>query len=84
MWHINCLCLSGQYTGNGQNKKEHLENLKEVLTRLEMTEMRLKEQKCAFIPSEVKYFGHRITPEGQPPTRIKMKAIKEAPALTRV
>ena len=47
----------------GKTSKEHLENLREVLTRLETAGMRIKEQRC-----KVKYLGHQITPEGQLPT----------------
>ena len=46
--------------------------------------MRLKEQKCAFLLSEVEYLGYRITPEGQLPTLTKVKAITEAPAPTNI
>ena len=46
--------------------------------------MRLKEQKCTFLLSEVEYLGYRITPEGQLPTLTKVKAITEAPAPTNI
>ena len=68
----------------GKTNKEHLENLGEVLTRLETAGMRLKEQKCAFLLSKVEYLGHQITPEGQLPTPTKVKAITEAPAPTNI
>ena len=63
-----------------KTSKEHLENLGEVLTRLETAGMRLKEQKCAILLSNVEYLGHQITPEGQLPTCTKVKAITSAPA----
>jgi len=64
----------------GKTDKEHLDNLQEVLTRLETAGMRLKQQKCAFLLPEVEYLGHRITPNGLHPTPTKVKAITEAPA----
>ena len=42
----------------GKTNKEHLENLREILTRLETAGMRLKEQKCVFLLSEVEYLGY--------------------------
>ena len=68
----------------GKTSKEHLENLGEALTRLEMVGMRLKEQKCAFVLPKVKYLGHQITPEGQLPTCTRVKAITEATAPTNI
>ena len=68
----------------GKTNKEHLKNLGEVLTRLETAGIRLKEQKCAFLLSEVEYLGYRITPERQLPTLTKVKAITEAPAPTNI
>ena len=68
----------------GKTTKEHLDNLKEVLTRLETAGMRLKQQKCEFLMSEVEYLGHRISPDGLHPTPTKVKAIMEAPAPTNV
>ena len=64
----------------GKTTKEHLDNLTEVLTRLETAGMRLKQQKCQFLMSEVEYLGHRITPDGLQPTLTKVNAITEAPA----
>ena len=68
----------------GKTTKEHLDNLTEVLTRLETAGMRLKQQKCQFSMSEVEYLGHRINPDGLQPTLTKVKAITEAPAPTNV
>ena len=64
----------------GKTTKEHLDNLKEVPTRLETAGMRLKQQKCEFLMSEVEYLGHHISPDGLQPTATKVKAITEAPA----
>ena len=46
--------------------------------------MKLKDQKCAFLFSEVEYLDHRITLEGQLITFTKVKVIIEPPAPTNV
>ena len=66
----------------GKTSKEHLENLGEVLTRLETAGMRLKERKYTVLLPEIKYLCHPIIPEGQLSTHTKVKAIAEAPAPT--
>ena len=66
----------------GKTSKEHLENLGEVLTRLETAGMRLKERKYVVLLPEIKYLYHPIIPEGQLPMHTKVKAITEAPAPT--
>jgi len=43
-----CVYL-GDILVTGKTDKEHLDNLREVLTRLETAGMRLKQQKCAFV-----------------------------------
>ena len=53
----------------GPSDTEHLESLKEVLTRLE----RLNRKKCQFLASEVTYLGYRIDSEGLHPTEEQCK-----------
>ena len=42
----------------GKTKTEHLNNLAEVLTRLEKAGLRLKQEKCSFMLPSVDYLGH--------------------------
>ena len=48
--------------------QEHLQNLQEVLTRLEKAGIRLKEDKCAFMLAVMEYLGHEIKEAGLKPT----------------
>ena len=63
---------------------EHLESLKEVLTRLEKTRLRLNRNKCQFLAPEVTYLGYRIDKEGLHPTDDKLRAVQAAPMPTNI
>ena len=63
----------------GESEEQHLRNLDTVLQKLQMAGLRLKEDKCTFMVSEVQYLGHKINSQGIHPTTDKIKAIKEAP-----
>ena len=63
----------------GRTEEEHLQNLEEVLSRLEKAGIRLKKSKCAFMLPSVEYLGHTISAEGLHPTSEKIKAIQDAP-----
>ena len=62
------------------SEEEHLQNVQEVLERLEKAGLQLKREKCAFMMSEIEYLGYRITAEGLQPSRSKIDAIQRAPA----
>ena len=63
----------------GASDSEHLQNLQEVLTRLEKAGLELKKDKCAFMLPAVEYLGHVISEEGLKPTADKVRALVEAP-----
>ena len=52
----------------GATDRQHLQNLQEVLTRLEKAGIRLKEDKCAFMLAVMEYLGHEIKEAGLKPT----------------
>ncbi len=64
----------------GRSDDEHLQNLEEVLARLQKAGVRLKYSKCAFMLRSIDYLGHRISEKGLQPTDKKVKAIQSAPA----
>ena len=64
----------------GSSERDHLDNLAEVLKRLESAGMRLKRSKCEFMLPAVEYLGHKISDKGLEPTEGKIRAIVEAPA----
>ena len=63
----------------GRTEEEHLQNLEEVISRLEKAGIRLKKSKCAFMLPSIEYLGHTISAEGLHPTSEKIKAIQDAP-----
>ena len=73
-----------QVVVTGKTRDKHLENLKEVLTRLDKAGIRLKLKKCVFLQNQVIYLGHRINRDGIQPIEGKVRAIREAPAPSNV
>ena len=68
----------------GENVEEHLEQLHEVLSRIQKAEMRLKRARCSFMMTEVTYLGHVISQTGIRPAAEKVRAIHDAPVPTNV
>ena len=56
----------------GSSERNHLENLTEVLGRLEKAGMRLKQSKCQFMLPAVEYLGHKISDKGLQPMEGKV------------
>ena len=55
----------------GVDKREHLKNLEEVLTRMEKAGLRLRKDKCSFLQRQVQYPGHRVDAQGLHPLESK-------------
>ena len=64
----------------GSTEQQHVENLAQVLSRLQRAGMRLKKDKCAFLLPSVTYLGHIISAQGLHTEDSKVKAIVDAPA----
>ena len=73
------MSISTTFLITGATEAEHLNNLHDVLSRLEQAGMRVKKNKCAFLLPQVDYLGHRISHSGLHPTEEKVRAIVEAP-----
>ena len=67
----------------GSTHENHLCNLA-VLEQIEQAGLRLNHSKCFFLQPRLEYLGHVIDEAGKHPTADKIKAIKEAPALTNI
>jgi len=50
----------------GATEDEHLQNLQEVLGRLEQAGMHLRKDKCVFLLCQVEYLGHQISERSLP------------------
>ena len=58
---------------------EHLERLRQILTRIRDANLSIKAKKCAFMRRETKFLGHMITSDGILPLAEKIEAIKNFP-----
>uniref|UniRef100_UPI00398E6DDA uncharacterized protein lratb.1 isoform X5 n=1 Tax=Pristiophorus japonicus TaxID=55135 RepID=UPI00398E6DDA len=63
----------------GRDTVEHLQNLEEVLQRLDHVGLRLKRSKCVFMATEVEFLGRKIAADDIRPTDAKTEAIRNAP-----
>ena len=63
----------------GKDEDSHLQNLDQVMNRLESAGVTLKKSKCVFLNPSVEYLGHVIDKTGLHPSPEKLRAIKEAP-----
>ncbi|XP_063374947.1 uncharacterized protein LOC134662604 [Cydia amplana] len=61
------------------NFKQHLDDLREIFTRLRYYKLRANRNKCNLACATIKYLGHLITPEGIKTDPDKTKAISELP-----
>ena len=75
----NTLCYLDDILITGKSDAEHLQNLEEVLKRLQNNGLRVKPAKCRFMESSVEYLGHRIDASGVHTTTQKVDAILKAP-----
>ena len=63
-----------------RSKKEHLEHLEEIFTRLKAAGLKLKLEKCCFFKKHIQYLGHLISADGIQPLPEKLKSIAKMPA----
>ncbi|KAL5258791.1 hypothetical protein ACHWQZ_G009300 [Mnemiopsis leidyi] len=64
---------------SGKNDAEHLINLNNVITRLEMRGFKCKIEKTCFMQREVVYLGHVVSADGIKPVRSKVDSLLAAP-----
>ncbi|XP_064469689.1 uncharacterized protein LOC135384417 [Ornithodoros turicata] len=64
----------------GKNRRDHDNNLRMVLQRLESSLLRLNKKKCIFGVQEVQFLGHRIVNGTLKPSQDTLEAIIEAPS----
>lgn len=63
----------------GKDEAEHLQNLEEVLTRLDRAGFKLNIKKCEFFKDCIYYLGHKISERGLERDHSKVKAILDSP-----
>ena len=75
----NTLCYLDDILITDKTDAEHLQNLEEVLKRLQNNGLRVKPDKCRFMEPSVEYLGHCINASGVHTTTQKVDAILKAP-----
>ena len=73
------ICYLDDILVTGRNRKDHLRNLEEVMSRLQYYGFRVQKDKCLFLTDSVHYLGHRIDAEGIHTSGDKLDAILNAP-----
>ena len=68
----------------GRNDEEHAKNLDAVLQRIQDSGLRLREDKCQFFVSEVRYLGFKLDQQGLHPLPDKLEPILNLPDTTCV
>ena len=72
------VCYLDDILVTGPTRKEHIQNLRQVLSRLQKFGLRLNAYKCKFFQTSVEYLGHFVTPNGISPTQERVKGVIEA------
>ena len=73
------ICYIDDLLVTSLTEEEHVQNLTQVLHRLQEQGMRLKREKCAFLQNEVEYLGYQIDANGVHTAPSKLQAIQRAP-----
>ena len=68
----------------GADDDDHLQNLAEVLRRLQINDIGMKKNKCHFMETSIVYKGCRIDSEGLHTTADKVEAMVRVPILKNV
>lgn len=63
----------------GENLQCHIQNLKTILQRLALFNLKIQLDKCEFLKRETEFLGHVITQDGVKPNKDKIKKILEWP-----
>ncbi|XP_041376823.1 uncharacterized protein K02A2.6-like [Gigantopelta aegis] len=72
-------CIIDDMIITGRSDEEHLQNLENVLQRLEKYNLRIKLEKCEFFKDRISFCGHEIDMEGLHKTQSKIEAVVKAP-----
>ena len=66
----------------GQSFDSHLENLREVFSRFQENNLKLKPRKCHLFKTEVEFLGKKVSRDGVSITEAKVKAVIDWPKPT--
>ena len=72
-------CILDDMIITGKDDKEHLDNLEEVLKRLQANGLQANREKCEFFQTKITYCGHKVDRHGLHKTQEKVHAVVRAP-----
>lgn len=72
-------CYLDDIIVTGDSDNSHLENLAQVLKRLDEYGLRARRDKCEFFKDTITYCGHKIDANGLHKCHYKLRAVAEAP-----
>lgn len=72
------VCRVDDILVTGKTEEEHLDNLEEVIRRLEKAQFRCNLMKSKFLKDEVQYLGYLITKQGIRPSTDKFETLLKA------
>ena len=72
------VCRVDDILVTGKTEGEHLDNLEEVIRRLEKAQFRCNLMKSKFLKDEVQYLGYLITKQGIRPSTDKVETLLKA------
>lgn len=75
----NVVVYQDDITVTGRNNKEHLDNLTEVLAKLQYVGLKLNQNKCTFFQPQISYLGFTIDKNGLSKTNSNISSIINAP-----
>ena len=73
------VCYLDDIIITGKDKQEHLNNLEQVLSRIQEFGFRVRKEKCFFMQDSVEYLGHIVSKNGIQMSPKKVEAIVEMP-----
>ena len=73
------ICYLDDLLITGASDQEHLQNLQQVLSRLNEQGIKLKKEKCTFLQTSVDYLGYVVDANGVHTSAAKLEAIQKAP-----
>ena len=76
---LKVICYLDDILVSRATREEYLQNLENVLPRLQQYNIRAKRSKCAFMCESVDYLDHRIDATGLHTLSSKVKAVRNAP-----
>ena len=72
-------CILDDMIVSGKTDEEHLENLENVLKRIQDAGLKANKEKCEFFRDRVQFCGHEIDREGLHKTQEKIESVVSAP-----